>query len=207
MTCIFCKLKKENKNDGILYESDNFFIKIGVGIVTAGHTMIIPKKHIKAMGELNNNLVEEYIKLKNVLIEKIYNVFADPFLIEYGNFGQSVLHAHTHFIPTTGNGYKNINFYEYIMEFVKDTKTTIYKINKFSQLQDYCKNFKKYIYFEDADGRYIISVENLKYNISYRKYFTDLGVKGCEDWKTMTEEDKKIDKIKIEETKNKLNFN
>ncbi|MDR0423607.1 MAG: HIT family protein [Rickettsiales bacterium] len=202
MACIFCNLKKE---DGILYETDNFYIKVGIGIVTAGHVMLIPKKHIKAMGELDDSLVEEYIRLKNVLVEKIYKIFADPFLIEYGNQGQSVEHAHLHFIPTSGNGYKNINFYNHIEEFAKDTGVKIFKINKFSQLQDYLKENSKYIYYEDADGRYIIQADD-KYIPDYRNFFTKLGVKGCENWKEMTEKDKELDKIKIDETKNKLNF-
>ena len=48
----------------ILLESDNFFVKVGVGILAPGHVMIIPKEHISCYAELSNQLGKEFISIK-----------------------------------------------------------------------------------------------------------------------------------------------
>jgi histidine triad (HIT) family protein len=205
--CIFCQF--EEQIDSVIYQTENFFVKIGIAIVTAGHVMIIPKKHVLAIGEIEDNLVEEYIDLKNYTVDLVAKRFAEPFLIEYGNFGQSVFHAHIHVIPRSGNNYKNADFFNDVMlPFCEENNTVLFKINKFKQLQDYYKEYKKYTYFEDENGRYILQLkEDMKETPSYRKYFTEkFKVEGCKSWKDMTEKDKQGDEIKYKKTKEKLIF-
>lgn len=204
MTCIFCS---DETNDRNLYETKNFFVKVGKGIITAGHVMIIPKHHYKAIGEIDNNLIDEYLNLKQQTIKKITENFAEPFLIEYGNYGQSVFHAHIHLIPKTGNGYKNVDLYK---EMILPSKTTTIQINNFNELRDYYLKHNEYIYFEDKN-KYILPITNIIRNnlglVGYRTYFDKLGLKGIRSWASMTEEDIKNDNLKIEETKKKLKYN
>ena len=204
MTCIFCG---DETNDRNLYETKNFFVKVGKGIITAGHVMIIPKHHYKAIGEIDNNLIDEYLNLKQQTIKKITENFAEPFLIEYGNYGQSVFHAHIHLIPKTGNGYKNVDLYK---EMILPSKTTTIQINNFNELRDYYLKHNEYIYFEDKN-KYILPITNIIRNnlglVDYRTYFDKLGLKGIRSWASMTEEDIKNDNLKIEETKKKLKYN
>lgn len=204
MTCIFCS---DETNDRNLYETKNFFVKVGKGIIAAGHVMIIPKHHYKAIGEIDNNLIDEYLNLKQQTIKKITENFAEPFLIEYGNYGQSVFHAHIHLIPKTGNGYKNVDLYK---EMILPSKTTTIQINNFNELKSYYLKHKEYIYFEDKN-KYILPITDIIRNnlalVSYRKYFDKLGLKGIRSWASMVEEDIKNDNLKIEETKKKLKYN
>lgn len=204
MTCIFCS---DETNDRNLYETKNFFVKVGKGIITAGHVMIIPKHHYKAIGEIDNNLIDEYLNLKQQTIKKITENFAEPFLIEYGNYGQSVFHAHMHLIPKTGNGYKNVDLYK---EMILPSKTTTIQINNFNELRDYYLKHNEYIYFEDKN-KYILPITNIIRNnlglVDYKTYFDKLGLKGIRSWASMTEEDIKNDNLKIEETKKKLKYN
>ena len=204
MTCIFCG---DETNDRNLYKTKNFFVKVGKGIITAGHVMIIPKHHYKAIGEIDNNLIDEYLNLKQQTIKKITENFAEPFLIEYGNYGQSVFHAHIHLIPKTGNGYKNVDLYK---EMILPSKTTTIQINNFNELRDYYLKHNEYIYFEDKN-KYILPITNIIRNnlglVDYRTYFDKLGLKGIRSWASMTEEDIKNDNLKIEETKKKLKYN
>ena len=204
MTCIFCS---DETNDRNLYETKNFFVKVGKGIITAGHVMIIPKHHYKAIGEIDNNLIDEYLNLKQQTIKKITENFAEPFLIEYGNYGQSVFHAHIHLIPKTGNGYKNVDLYK---EMILPSKTTTIQINNFNELRDYYLKYNEYIYFEDKN-KYILPITNIIRNnlglVDYRTYFDKLGLKGIRSWASMAEEDIKNDNLKIEETKKKLKYN
>ena len=204
MTCIFCS---DETNDRNLYETKNFFVKVGKGIITAGHVMIIPKHHYKAIGEIDNNLIDEYLNLKQQTIKKITENFAEPFFIEYSNYGQSVFHAHIHLIPKTGNGYKNVDLYK---EMILPSKTISIQINNFNELRDYYLKHNEYIYFEDKN-KYILPITNIIRNnlglVDYRTYFDKLGLKGIRSWAIMTEEDIKNDNLKIEETKKKLKYN
>ena len=63
-SCVFC-----DSVENILEETDNFYVKVGIGIVTAGHVMVIPKYHYKAMGAIKSNLIDEYLTLK----EKVFS--------------------------------------------------------------------------------------------------------------------------------------
>lgn len=104
MSCLFC-----DNIQNIIYQTENFYIKIGKGIITAGHVMIIPKKHCPTIASIDKLILKEYLDLKEKVIDKVTKEFAKPFSIEYGVFGQSVFHGHLHVIPSSGNGYKNIN--------------------------------------------------------------------------------------------------
>lgn len=203
MTCIFCSNETNDRN---LYETKNFFVKVGKGIITPGHIMIIPKYHYKAIAEIDNNLVEEYLGLKQQTIKKVAENFAEPFLIEYGAYGQSVFHAHIHLIPKTGNGYKNIDL---LKEMILPSKTQIIQINNFNQLKEYYLKNKNYIYFEDKN-KYILPITNIIKNnldiVSYRKYFDKIGLKGICSWSSMTKEDIENDNLKIKETQRKIIF-
>lgn len=201
MTCIFCDLKN-NKN--ILEETENFYVKVGIGIVTAGHIMIIPKKHYKAFGEINSNTVDEYLALKEKVFNKISLLFSEPFLIEYGNFAQSVHHAHIHFIPKSNNIYTNVDLLNNMILKVREKLNfDLIKINSFDELQKFYNTYNEYIYFEDKN-KHIIKVNNgLRKNInalSYRNFFKTIGVKSILDWSNMTEKEKQEDNIKISNT-------
>ena len=204
--CIFC-----NKIDNIIYQTNNFYVKIGIGIVTAGHVMIISKKHFSCIADIDNNLINEYLDLKNKVYNKISNVFSKPFLTECGIFNQSVNHAHIHFIPTNSNKYKNINpIQDFVKDDIKYLNTKLIKIKNFYDLQEYFKKNKLYTYYEFNNNKYVVKVDNSMeekgHQTGYRPFFSRIGLKGVDDWRLMTDEDKKNDKLKIEETKLKLKF-
>ena len=205
MGCIFCNCEKKD----IVYETKNFYVKVGRGIITAGHVMIIPKKHYSAIAEIGKELVNEYLNLKKDVIEEISLKFFKPFLMEHGAFLQSVFHAHIHLIPVNGNGYSNADLlHDMIIPSSKKLNFKIIKINNFSELREYFLKYKKYLYYENNNEQYIIEATDILKNncemVVYRSYFQKLGLKGVSDWQTMTEKDKKNDKIKITETINKL---
>ena len=59
--CPFCQRDKI-KSD-ILMESENFFVKVGVGILAPGHVMVITREHLSCFAELPNHLMKEFILL------------------------------------------------------------------------------------------------------------------------------------------------
>ena len=207
--CIFC-----NKKDDIIYKTKNFYVKIGKAIITAGHIMIIPKKHFSCLADIDKSMYEEYFTLKDLVINKITKTYSKPFLIEHGIFMQSVFHAHIHIIPTSSSEYSYVNPIEAFVENdIKVLNTKLIEIKDFYELVDYFNKYKEYMYYEIEDKKYIMQVHKSmlelakKKDIGYRGYFSRiLKLKGVKGWKDMTEEEKKIDEIKIEKTKKELIF-
>ncbi len=215
--CVFCR---DYKKGDIVFETKNFCIKIGVGIVAPGHVMIITKDHYKCMGDFNPEWTEEFLHLKEKLIEFLTKYLYQPFMVENGVILQSVFHAHMHFIPRKSTEYKEINFIkDRIEKFLgKNRDINIQKIENFLEVRKIFKEDGQYLYFEENKEMYVLRTINyadridlIKNGINYREFFANLGVKGgVKDWRLMTDEDKLVDKIKIEETeqifKNFANF-
>lgn len=204
--CIFCR---DYKNGDKIFETENFFIKVGVGIICPGHVMIITKKHFKCMGDMESEMLEEFLHLKEKLIEFLTKYLYKPFILENGVIMQSVFHAHTHFIPRKSELFEEVDLYkEMIDPFFEKYKDIKYDaIDNFSKILDIFRKDEQYLYFEQEGEMRIIKTINyldkislLKNEINYRTFFEKIGVKGVGDWRIMTEEDKKIDAVKIEKT-------
>ena len=106
--CYFCSYHKkdERKLGNILYETKNFYLKLGYGIITAGHIMIVSKQHLPCFGALQNkNHIKEFEELINKTCDYLKQTFNsnDIIMCEYGGCGQSVFHSHLHLIPATSN--------------------------------------------------------------------------------------------------------
>lgn len=142
MKCIFCDIDESKIENTIIEETKYFYILPTLGSLVDGYVLIVTKRHINSMSELNDNELEEYktiiTKYQN-LFNKVYN--KTPIVFEHGTPNQnskmkanSVTHAHTHIV--------NINF--------KNEKEMLEKY-KFSQIKDLKeikknKNYIKYIY-------------------------------------------------------------
>lgn len=100
--CVFCEAKL-NKGE-VIFETENFFVNIGVGLVAPGHMMLIPKRHYDCCADIPRNLRPEFDGAAKLIFGKIKKVFGAPFLVEYGIFGQSVAPAYLHFIPKGRKG-------------------------------------------------------------------------------------------------------
>lgn len=202
--CIFCQ---DTKN--IVYESDNFYIKIGIGIICAGHCLLISKQHLTCMGDMHKKYIDEFLNLQKKLIDFLSVNFYKPFIIEHGVFAQSVYHAHTHFIPLKSVDYKEISLMEDLVEsFCKKQAIKCDTINHFSEVLDVYNTDKEYLYFEEDNKKLLLRTKKyqgmediIEQGFNYRNFFTEkIGLVGVSSWKTMTEQDKIIDEIKIKET-------
>jgi histidine triad (HIT) family protein len=203
MNDIFCN---RNKILGsVLYESNNFYVLVGLGLITPGHVMLIPKKHYNALAELPNQILNEYEKTKNLVINKISNAFSKPYLTEHGNCRQSVPHAHMHFIPKVGDGYEIKSIRE---ELINPSNLPFVKGN-FSNLQKTYNEDGGYISIED-DQLYIFRAKKFSFEeqnrIVYRKFFTRNGFSKINRWQEMSNENKLYDAKNREITKRLLKF-
>src|SRR3989344_2496119 len=76
-SCIFCRPR--DFPEDILYETDHFYVKVGYGLITPGHVMLITKHHYSCFAALPEELMVEYQKIKDLIIRSVTSAFAIPF--------------------------------------------------------------------------------------------------------------------------------
>jgi len=204
--CVFCNLKL-NKGE-IIFETENFFVNIGLGLAAPGHVMLIPKKHFACCADISEDLRPEFENLRSLIFEKIKDAFGTPFLVEYGIFGQSVFHAHLHFISKSRKATEFYPAYE-IKDIFREMqipdgipvrpalwKTAVAMKNKNGG----------YVFLQDG-GRAVL-FGRFEKELSYRHFFSENpGVKDVPArWQDITAEQEKIDAIKKQITQNLLKF-
>lgn len=101
--CIFCKIIDGSIPSTKVYEDENVYAFMDVAPLTKGHTLLVPKIHVKDLFEMS----EEVARNLYAVAPKIANAIKDTLnpvglntLNNNGAFaGQSVFHYHLHFIP------------------------------------------------------------------------------------------------------------
>lgn len=93
------------RDDLVMYESENFIIKIELGCLIKGMVMICPKQHILSVANISDTCMEEYNQImKDIefLLKCIYG-YGPVIFFEHGSapnclssHKRSIVHAHTH---------------------------------------------------------------------------------------------------------------
>ena len=105
--CVFCKIINGEIPSYKIYETDTVMVFLDISQNTKGHTLVIPKKHIESIFDLDEqtgrDLFEAVIKTTNILKNKLG--FKDVNLLNNNGSlaGQVVNHYHIHIIPRYGN--------------------------------------------------------------------------------------------------------
>lgn len=96
----------EKISDLIIYESENFFIKIELGCLIPGMIMVNPKQHCYSMARLPEELFNEYYEVMHdaeELLKATYGEDKEVIFFEHGSaptgyssHAKSIVHAHTH---------------------------------------------------------------------------------------------------------------
>ena len=197
--CLFCERSKIEED--ILWESDNFYVKVGVGILAPGHIMLISKEHLSCFGELPTKLDKEFLSMLNDIFNKLKSNFSEPIIYEHGIYSQTVPHAHIHFVPRKSKYYDLKNLKEKIFKELKSTQ-----INNIFQIKDVYKKEGSYFYLEEKDSRWIFHTKGLpESKYCFRKEFAKLtGLYGLSAWRNMPEEEKKRNREWVRLTKERL---
>ena len=103
--CIFCKIINNELPSYSLYEDDKVKVFLSIDPIHNGHTLIIPKKHIKdfediSLEELNH--IYKVAKDMYKLINDKLNCIGIKFVQNNGSY-QDVKHFHLHLIPAYEN--------------------------------------------------------------------------------------------------------
>ena len=103
--CILCKIIKGEIPSMTIYEDDVVKVFLDINPTTNGDTLIVPKKHIENMLDLDDKTLSHIHKIS----KEIYNVLKEKLnidgltLVQNNFYGQEIKHYHVHLIPR----YKN----------------------------------------------------------------------------------------------------
>lgn len=203
----FCN-RKEIEAD-ILAETNNWMIKLGLGIATPGHVMAIPKLHFDCLADVSNELLDEYDRIIHPALQYyITTQFSEPFGVEYGIFGQTVKHAHVHYIPLQGEGY---SIQSMVGEAMSEGVPIIECDRK--KIRDIRKKAGRYNLLIE-NGQYFIcpvplnitleKAEVIERIINYRKFLKTKGGKVPLSWADQTPEETERDNVWREITREKM---
>lgn len=106
--CIFCMIRDGEIPSKKIYEDDNIFVILDQSQVTPGHSLIIPKKHIRNIYDYDAELAGEVFralpKISRALRDFNPEVKGLNILINNEEIAsQSVFHSHIHLIPRYSN--------------------------------------------------------------------------------------------------------
>lgn len=98
--CAFCDRTKFEER--IIGEDKNFWIIATLGQITdGGYTLLVPKKHIPCIGAMGFKEIEHFEDLAKrirLALSVEYGIWPVNFF-EHGIVGQTIKHAHIHFVP------------------------------------------------------------------------------------------------------------
>lgn len=101
--CVFCEIIKGNIPSRKVYEDDDILAILDIAQTTYGHTLVMPKKHIKDINEADPETLQKLIikvqELSTLICNNLkasgHNILVNTNEVS----GQTVHHLHFHIIP------------------------------------------------------------------------------------------------------------
>ena len=130
--CIFCKIISGDIPSYQVYEDDDVLAFLDITQTTKGHTLVVPKKHIRNVLEMSaEDAATLFSKIPHIASHITQRLSASGMNILQNNemiAGQTVFHAHVHLIPRyiKDDGFK-ASFTEHDLDLkaLQDTLTTL----------------------------------------------------------------------------------
>lgn len=102
--CIFCMIRDGEIPSRKVYEDENVFAILDVSQVTPGHTLLIPKKHVRNIYDYDADLAEKVFrvlpKVSRALRDSNPEIKGLNILINNEEIAsQTVFHSHIHLLP------------------------------------------------------------------------------------------------------------
>lgn len=129
MDCLFCKIIEGSIPSKTIYEDELVKVFLDINPNTNGHCLIIPKKHIVTVKEVDNILTTHILEVE----KKIYDLLKEKLnikgltIVQNNELGQDVKHYHVHLIPRYEDDNWKMNFNQ---ESLKDTDEVYQEIMK-----------------------------------------------------------------------------
>ena len=101
--CIFCKIANGEIPSSTVYEDEMFRVILDLSPATKGHALILPKKHMANIFEMDEVTAEKVFVLASRISKAMKEALnCDGLNIVQNNgeiAGQTVFHFHMHIIP------------------------------------------------------------------------------------------------------------
>ncbi len=123
MDCLFCKIIEDIIPSKTIYEDDLVKVFLDINPNTNGHCLIIPKKHIVTVNEVDNELATHILEVE----KKIYDLLKEKLniegltIVQNNDLGQDVKHYHIHLIPRYKDDYWKMNFSQESLKPIDET--------------------------------------------------------------------------------------
>lgn len=99
--CVFCDRTKIEKQ--IIHETERYYFIATLGQITdGGYVLLIPKRHVLCVGAMEASEIQEIIAEASLIERRISQEYrCSPIVFEHGIVGQTIQHAHIHFVPAS----------------------------------------------------------------------------------------------------------
>ena len=144
-----------DKNNIVLYKTDNFSVIPDISPLVLGHVLIVTKSHYTSMTEFEQAMFEELNEVIKYVDKMLINFFSKRIIhFEHGpgsksaNRLRSINHFHLHCLPL------DIDLHSLI---IKNINCIHKKINAYVELQHYTNS--DYIFGESFNNKYIYELD------------------------------------------------
>ncbi len=122
-------MPKEN----IFYEDEFFYAIYNIKPAVYGHSLIITKRHVELLKDMNKDESKDFIKFTNkvlFIVDKFTGTDQYDLILQRGEYaGQSINHIHFHIIPRKKDDGMETSKKEWVDTF-KEREKTVNELNK-----------------------------------------------------------------------------
>lgn len=149
--CVFCECER----DLVLHETENFFVVADPFPIYLGHLLIVSKDHYGDLGELPNDILNEFLQIKEA-IHKFYilKYSTRGICYEHGRAGHCLPgeniechHFHFHMIPIELDLFRALKANFYVVTDVA-----------YSDIKPLHQEYGNYFLFESSSARVLFAV-------------------------------------------------
>lgn len=103
--CIFCKIINNDLPSYTVYEDELVKVFLDINPSTDGDLLLIPKKHIVTIDEVDDELMLHFLKVEKKMYEDLKSKLGCQglTLVQNNDLGQEVKHLHIHLTPRYEN--------------------------------------------------------------------------------------------------------
>lgn len=190
--CFFCNPDKER----VLYETEHFYVLLGLGPIVEGYTLLVAKEHIRSMFDMPTKMRSAYAAEKRRLKQLIQHVYRTPVIVtEHGRVLACVAedeeshdllcyHAHQLFFPVAADlsALSTEGPFEKVF-----TGSSLFEMNSSDLQED-----EEYLLFEDNIGQVFIHKVLGKCPRQYMRYLVarSVGTPELANWSRYPDWDK-----------------
>jgi len=140
MECIFCQIVQKKIPAFVIYEDEKCLAFLDINPLAIGHTLIIPKRHVENIFDIEKEVLEHIISVAKMIGEKVREKLAAEGVNIFQASGtaaeQSIPHFHLHVIPRKTNDGLNINDEWWRTKVKKASKEELEEIVKLIKLEE-----------------------------------------------------------------------